>query len=379
MVYHAVQWRGHHLGPELDALVRRCLRRAASKRGRGHPVRGGQRLHTESVHVAVNDGTPLLSTRTAARTRVAGGGSRACAVLCCAVRTAAGGGGVTSSSATAPNLSSMPSRRPPSSITCATSADYSGVAESTAATAATVCTFECAGDGAGGGGGGGGGGGAALSCIMSAHLVATELVGLAVGRAHPQLDVRRRTGPALPARPFPPSTFLDKNRRDIGKSQSMWTDPKMETAGLPRLIRRALPAHDPEAAGVATHRSQPGCRAYLMRRPHRQQRLLRDGAHTMPVTSITSHQHPRRAIAARPAPPRPHRLRRWRTDRVRRQIRQPLRLIIGLGLLVHGHCRVAVPRLCPHVLQREVGGAPSPGQQQRAHRQQRAHELSQAY
>jgi hypothetical protein len=27
-----------------------------------------------------------------------------------------------------------------------------------------------------------------------------------------------------PARPFPSSIFLDKNRRDIGKSQSMWTD-----------------------------------------------------------------------------------------------------------------------------------------------------------
>eukprot|EP01047_Picozoa_sp_COSAG01_P052188 COSAG01_NODE_5465_length_4244_cov_54.041255_4_plen_171_part_00 len=36
-----------------------------------------------------------------------------------------------------------------------------------------------------------------------------------------------------PARPFSPSIFLDKNRRDIGKSQSMWTDPKMETAGSP--------------------------------------------------------------------------------------------------------------------------------------------------
>jgi hypothetical protein len=31
--------------------------------------------------------------------------------------------------------------------------------------------------------------------------------------------------------PFPSSIFLDKNRRDIGKSQSVWTDSKMETAG----------------------------------------------------------------------------------------------------------------------------------------------------
>jgi hypothetical protein len=34
-----------------------------------------------------------------------------------------------------------------------------------------------------------------------------------------------------PARPFPPSIFLDQSRRDIGKSQSIWTASKMETAG----------------------------------------------------------------------------------------------------------------------------------------------------
>eukprot|EP01047_Picozoa_sp_COSAG01_P024983 COSAG01_NODE_1561_length_9917_cov_5.742514_12_plen_175_part_00 len=37
-----------------------------------------------------------------------------------------------------------------------------------------------------------------------------------------------------PARPFPSSIFRDKNRRDIGKSQSMWTDSKTETAGSQR-------------------------------------------------------------------------------------------------------------------------------------------------
>jgi hypothetical protein len=41
----------------------------------------------------------------------------------------------------------------------------------------------------------------------------------------------RRSTPCSPARPFPSSIFLDKNRRDIGKSQSIWTDSKMETAG----------------------------------------------------------------------------------------------------------------------------------------------------
>eukprot|EP01047_Picozoa_sp_COSAG01_P098699 COSAG01_NODE_28840_length_651_cov_2.153986_1_plen_129_part_00 len=35
----------------------------------------------------------------------------------------------------------------------------------------------------------------------------------------------------VPARPFSASIFLDKNRRDIGKSRSIWTDSKMKTAG----------------------------------------------------------------------------------------------------------------------------------------------------
>jgi hypothetical protein len=43
-----------------------------------------------------------------------------------------------------------------------------------------------------------------------------------------------------PARPFPSSIFLDKNRRDIGKSQSIWTDSKMETAGSRGVAVRAL-------------------------------------------------------------------------------------------------------------------------------------------
>jgi hypothetical protein len=49
-----------------------------------------------------------------------------------------------------------------------------------------------------------------------------------------RLDVRlANTQPwgVQPARPFPSSIFPDKNRRDIGKSQSTWTDSKMETGG----------------------------------------------------------------------------------------------------------------------------------------------------
>jgi hypothetical protein len=41
--------------------------------------------------------------------------------------------------------------------------------------------------------------------------------------------------PELPARPFPSSIFIGRNRRDIGKSQSVWTDSKMKTAGSPPL------------------------------------------------------------------------------------------------------------------------------------------------
>eukprot|EP01047_Picozoa_sp_COSAG01_P099683 COSAG01_NODE_29655_length_632_cov_34.425891_1_plen_70_part_10 len=37
--------------------------------------------------------------------------------------------------------------------------------------------------------------------------------------------------------PFPSSVFLDKNRRDIGKSQSIWTASKMETVGSRRSWR----------------------------------------------------------------------------------------------------------------------------------------------
>jgi hypothetical protein len=45
------------------------------------------------------------------------------------------------------------------------------------------------------------------------------------------------------ARPFPPSIFRDKNRRDIGKSQSIWTDSKMETAGSPPVRRGVVVRH----------------------------------------------------------------------------------------------------------------------------------------
>jgi hypothetical protein len=46
-----------------------------------------------------------------------------------------------------------------------------------------------------------------------------------------------------PARAFPSSIFCDKNRRDIGKSQSKWTASKMETPGSPRVDGELEPVH----------------------------------------------------------------------------------------------------------------------------------------
>eukprot|EP01047_Picozoa_sp_COSAG01_P021015 COSAG01_NODE_1206_length_11242_cov_29.405905_8_plen_188_part_00 len=58
-------------------------------------------------------------------------------------------------------------------------------------------------------------------------------------------------GLALPARPFPSSIFRDKNRRDIGKSQPTWTDPKMETAGAPAAMCSADCPYTPSRASTA--------------------------------------------------------------------------------------------------------------------------------
>jgi hypothetical protein len=46
----------------------------------------------------------------------------------------------------------------------------------------------------------------------------------------------RQDCPHTPVQAFPPSIFIDKNRRDIGKSQSKWTASKMETPGARRTL-----------------------------------------------------------------------------------------------------------------------------------------------
>eukprot|EP01047_Picozoa_sp_COSAG01_P031941 COSAG01_NODE_2290_length_7984_cov_10.803424_1_plen_237_part_00 len=58
---------------------------------------------------------------------------------------------------------------------------------------------------------------------------------------------------AVPARPFPPSIFLGKNRCGMGKSQPVCTDPKMETAGSRVAGADLRPVHlraRPEAGGL---------------------------------------------------------------------------------------------------------------------------------
>jgi hypothetical protein len=67
-----------------------------------------------------------------------------------------------------------------------------------------------------------------------------------------------------PARPFPSSIFLDKNRRDIGKCQSIWTDSKMETAGSRGCDRPAACAtpHSCMCGGCTAAVSQPQSAAH---------------------------------------------------------------------------------------------------------------------
>eukprot|EP01047_Picozoa_sp_COSAG01_P076117 COSAG01_NODE_13264_length_1610_cov_4.291198_2_plen_217_part_00 len=54
-----------------------------------------------------------------------------------------------------------------------------------------------------------------------------------------------------PARPFSPSIYLDKNRRDIGKSQSIWAGSKMKTAGSPPKQSLARRLHSTPLAAAA--------------------------------------------------------------------------------------------------------------------------------
>jgi hypothetical protein len=146
------------------------------------------------------------------------------------------------------------------------------------------------------------------------------------GRRWAHVHVRRRVRLLglrlwvhIPARPCPSSIFLDKNRRGIGKSQSIWTDSKMETAGSQRLV-----------GGVATvARIQRGPRSHAMYAPWPQclrhgdplharvQRLTagsfwrgacRGGCHgsaASPPPQVTAARRPPRRSAASGSVPRP--------------------------------------------------------------------------
>jgi hypothetical protein len=63
------------------------------------------------------------------------------------------------------------------------------------------------------------------------HLEAEEEV-RGRDRLHREHRVQELPHRRQPARPFPTAPFRDKNRRDTGTSQSIWTDSKMETAGF---------------------------------------------------------------------------------------------------------------------------------------------------
>jgi hypothetical protein len=82
------------------------------------------------------------------------------------------------------------------------------------------------------------------------------LLGAATQRVdHGRMPRRRGEMQRRPARPFPSLIFLDKNTRDIGKSQSIWTDSKMETAGSrsPRMVQRIQPPQAPRAVHECLH------------------------------------------------------------------------------------------------------------------------------
>jgi hypothetical protein len=72
--------------------------------------------------------------------------------------------------------------------------------------------------------------------------VATTRCGAAMAMGRPA---------AAPARPFPSSIFLDKNRRDIGKSQSTWNRFQDGNARLTQWLR-------PSTCGVVCDQSCTG-------------------------------------------------------------------------------------------------------------------------
>jgi|EP01047_Picozoa_sp_COSAG01_P025125 hypothetical protein len=67
-------------------------------------------------------------------------------------------------------------------------------------------------------------------------------------------EARAREGPA---RPFPPSIFLDKNRRDIGKSQVNGPIPRWKRSAHTRGAAAAAAAADADATSLRRNGCQP--------------------------------------------------------------------------------------------------------------------------
>jgi hypothetical protein len=71
--------------------------------------------------------------------------------------------------------------------------------------------------------------------ITAGSLMVTDKKVVALARGQRRHELQLALGLAGPARAFHTSIFRNKNRRDIGKSQSKWTNSKIET---PRSRRR---------------------------------------------------------------------------------------------------------------------------------------------
>eukprot|EP01049_Picozoa_sp_SAG25_P015278 SAG25_NODE_3043_length_1251_cov_1.214410_1_plen_315_part_10 len=107
---------------------------------------------------------------------------------------------------------------------------------------------------------------------------------------------RRGERRAQPVRALPSTVLRDENRRGIGKSQSTWTDPKMDTPGSPQRARRPrrrahraarllIPgtAPAPRRAAVTTRpAAQPLPHAFIGARPRQRRHRAHTTARSLP-------------------------------------------------------------------------------------------------
>jgi hypothetical protein len=133
-------------------------------------------------------------------------------------------------------------------------------------------------------------------CALSARCCSSSCASCAATRSSDSA-----ASAACPGRFHP--QFRDKNRRDIGKSQSIWTDPKMETARLTFTSRLAALSAGLSAGGAARARTSAACywcavRAFCMEAPRvsmsrATHRHSKPTPHTPPHNrTSTQHTHP---------------------------------------------------------------------------------------